>query len=119
MRFTSDPKGVAVKVNNSNRGVTPVDVDVDRDRQPSIVLQKEGYGDGHVSLRKQLDTGWAVWDFGTCIIPITLCIPLLVDGLSGAWYSYDERYEVKLEDPPRVQHAAPPAAIKPSNEPGY
>jgi hypothetical protein len=115
MRFTSEPNGVGVKVNNQNVGVTPIDVEVDRDRQPSIVLSKEGYSDGYVSLRKQLDTGWAVWDIGTCVIPITLCIPLLIDAFSGAWYSYDERYEVKLADPPR---GARPS-VQPSIEPGY
>jgi hypothetical protein len=119
MRFTSEPNGVGVKVNNRNVGVTPIDVEVDRDRQPSIVLSKEGYGDGHVSLRKQLDTGWAVWDIGTCVIPITLCIPLLIDGFSGAWYSYDERYEVKLADPARGVAPNVYPSIKPGHEPGY
>ena len=123
MRFTSDPAGVDVKVNGHHVGQTPIDIEGDRDRQPGINLTKDGY-DGSVSLKKEIDTGWAVWDIGTCVIPITLCIPLIVDGFSGAWYSYDERYEVKLATPATGVSYTPPRAgiaptIKPSNEPGY
>jgi hypothetical protein len=48
----------------------------------------------------------------TCVIPVLLCIPVLVDALSGAWMTLDDEYRVKLD---RLPAAAPAPA--PGNAP--
>jgi hypothetical protein len=58
-------------------------------------------------MRRRPDTGWFVADILTCAIPVLLCIPLLVDSLSGSLLDVDETYRVKLEPLSAPGEAAP------------
>ena len=90
------PKDAEIRNNGTYLGSGSVTSAIDRDVSQNITVSREGYDDAHVYLRKRMSAGWAVWDFGTCVIPVTLCIPVLVDAISGAWNTYDDLYSVKL-----------------------
>jgi hypothetical protein len=105
--FHGAPAGADVKVDGAYVGSLPeATAKVDRDRPPNIVITAQGFKEQYVHLQKKPDTPWWFWDIATCVVPVTLCIPALVDAISGAWYSYEDRYAVKLEPLPV---AAPPA----------
>lgn len=103
--FEAVPVGADVRADGRFLGETPTHGEIDRSRPPNLVVSKPGYEPQHVSLTKKADTPWFFWDIATCAVPVMLCIPLLVDAISGAWYSYEDVYRVKL-DP--VQTPAPP-----------
>jgi hypothetical protein len=120
----SVPNTAEVRINESYVGVTPHAAQVSRSSAPNIRVSKEGYADQTFQLHRQPDTPWFIWDIATCVIPIMLCVPLIADGLSGSWYTYeDQSYRVKLEPagagalpgtqpveaPPTVPPGAPPA----------
>lgn len=124
--FEGIPQGSDVKIDGAFAGATPTTAEIDRDRPPNIVVSKPGYKEQYVRLVKKADTPWFFWDIATCVIPITLCIPVLVDGISGAWYSYEDVYRVKL-DPlagapvvltPSQPSAPPPPPSPPKDEYG-
>jgi hypothetical protein len=112
--FHGAPDGADVKVDGAYAGSLPeATAKVDRDRPPNIVITASGFKEQYVHLQKKPDTPWWFWDIATCVVPVTLCIPALVDAISGAWYSYEDRYAVKLEPlpvsaPPRAAPPAPP-----------
>jgi hypothetical protein len=128
--FHGAPAGADVKVDGAYAGSLPeATAKVDRDRPPNIVISAQGYKEQYVHLQKKPDTPWWFWDIATCVVPVTLCIPALVDAISGAWYSYEDRYAVKLEPLPMAPRPAatqrpepwtPPAPIPtapPSTQP--
>lgn len=122
--FHGAPQGADVKVDGAYAGSLPEAVaKVDRDRPPNIVITAEGFKEQYVHLQKKPDTPWWFWDIATCVVPVTLCIPALVDAISGAWYSYEDRYAVKLEPlpvsapPPRATPPAPPPKAAPEAAP--
>jgi hypothetical protein len=99
--FHGAPAGADVKVDGAYAGSLPeAAAKVDRDRPPNIVITAQGFKEQYVHLQKKPDTPWWFWDIATCVVPVTLCIPALVDAISGAWYSYEDRYAVKLEPLP-------------------
>lgn len=108
VRFSADPQGSDVRADGRYLGPTPTVARIDRDRPQNVSVSKQGYKPQQVQLRKQADTPWFFWDIATCVVPVTLCIPVLVDAISGAWYSFDDEYAVKL-DPELVPVAGPPA----------
>jgi hypothetical protein len=109
--FHGAPAGADVKVDGAYAGSLPEAVaKVDRDRPPNIVITAEGFKEQYVHLQKKPDTPWWFWDIATCVVPVTLCIPALVDAISGAWYSYEDRYAVKLEPLPVTRQPVVPAA---------
>lgn len=111
--FHGAPEGADVKVDGAYAGSLPeATAKVDRDRPPNIVVTAQGFKEQYIHLQKKPDTPWWFWDIATCVVPVTLCIPALVDAISGAWYSYEDRYAVKLE--PLPAQARPPA---PKQEP--
>jgi hypothetical protein len=101
------PQAVDVSVQGNYLGQTPADIELDRDHTQTLKFAKDGYESRDVIITRKNDTPWFFWDIATCVVPITLCIPLLVDAISGSWYSFDDRFAAKLE--PRVQPALAPA----------
>src|SRR5262245_27898569 len=91
------PNGAEVTQGGRLIGTTPVPGELDRDRDATLILSKPGYTPGRVDLRRRPSPGWIIWDIATCVIPVTLCIPVLADGISGAWYGFDDAIVVKLE----------------------
>jgi hypothetical protein len=123
IQVNSEPTEAEVSVGGRTVGVTPGEAEVPR-QGPSIVhVRKDGYAQGEFVLDRNVNAGWVVWDVATCVIPVLLCIPLLVDGISGAWIDVDEHYRVRLtperpapavrEPRPRVA-PRPPSAVMPA-----
>jgi hypothetical protein len=85
VRFESAPPGATISVENAVHGETPTTLEVERGYQLRTTIEAPGYDPYYTKLEKGLNAGWVTWDVLTCVIPITLCIPLIVDGVSGAW----------------------------------
>lgn len=115
VRIDAVPEGSDVRADGRYLGAAPVDAEIDRDRSQNVRVTKDGFVEQHVQLRKKADTPWFFWDIATCVVPITLCIPVLVDAISGAWYSYDDVYRVKLDPAlvPPVGKAEPRVVLPP------
>lgn len=91
------PDGSDVRLNGQFMGETPTKAKVDRNNAGNLVVSKDGYKEQYVTLQRHADTPWWIWDIATCVVPVMLCIPLGVDALSGAWFSYEEELRVKLD----------------------
>lgn len=111
VHFESDPQGADTRIGDMQQQPTPVDVEIERSGSTSVVMRKAGYQDHRATVKKKLNPGWLVVDLLDCVIPVALCIPLLVDAISGAWYDVPKRYMAKLEPgagTPPVNPVAPP-----------
>lgn len=93
----STPPGADAAIGPRKLGATPTRVSVQRNATTQVTLTKSGHEDHHGVIKKQMNVGWITFDTLTCIIPITLCIPVLVDAISGAWYDIDEHYVAELK----------------------
>ncbi|HEY8075479.1 MAG TPA: PEGA domain-containing protein [Labilithrix sp.] len=105
----SEPGGADVQSEESptNGARTPTEVELDRGGSTELTVSKPGYTTSHAAVPKKLNAGWAVADVATCVIPVALCIPLLVDALTGAWQDVDARYRVRLQP----EGSAPPGGL--------
>lgn len=121
VKLAAAPEKVDVRADGKWLGAAPVTIELPRDRDQYLRFTKEGYEEQQIVLRRRGDAGWFVWDIATCVLPVTLCIPLFVDALTGAWYSFDDDFRVKLEPatarPAPAAPAAPPAATPPAPPP--
>jgi hypothetical protein len=97
VHFESDPQGADTRINDMQQQPTPVDVEIERSGSTSVVMRKAGYQDHRATVKKKLNPGWLTVDILDCVIPVALCIPLLVDAISGAWYDVPKSYMAKLE----------------------
>ena len=111
VQIESTPSGATVSDRSRTYGVTPTAIEVDRGGTSNVRLSKPGYADHHGAVAKKLNVGWVVADVVTCVIPVALCIPLLVDAISGAWNDVPDRYHGVLR--PEDASAPPPAAPPP------
>lgn len=93
----SDPQGGQAKVGKGTLVTTPGEAAVDRNGTTPVTVTKAGYQDGHASVPKHMNGGWLAVDIATCIFPVALCIPVVVDAITGAWFDVDERVTVKLQ----------------------
>ena len=92
----SDPQGAKIKVDSIPIGKTPMQARVERDGSSIVTVSKKGFKDRHIVTESSLSTGWLIWDAVSCIW--ALCIPLVVDAVSGAWYDVDpDRSFAELE----------------------
>jgi hypothetical protein len=110
VQFDAIPGGADVRVDGQYLGATPTQGELSRNQSQTVVVSKEGYVDQYVQVKRHPDTPWWFWDIGTCVIPVTLCIPLLVDAISGGWMSLDDNIRVKLDPKPGTPPAPGPSA---------
>ena len=92
----SDPAGAEAKKGQRKLGATPTKFEAERAGVTQITLTKNGYEDHHGIVKKRMNAGWLTVDIITCVFPVALCIPILVDALTGAWYDVDEQYRVTM-----------------------
>ncbi len=122
VEFISVPGEADVRLDARYLGATPTKAEIDRNASQNILVTKEGYADQHARVQRHPDTAWWFWDIGTCVVPVTLCIPLLVDAISGAWFSLDDDVRVKLDALPQsklpVQVGTRPAPAPSYASPG-
>jgi hypothetical protein len=122
VRFESVPREADVRVDNQYMGATPTTVPVNRNQAANVLVSKDGFKEQYVQIHKHPDAPWWFWDIATCVVPVTLCIPVLFDAISGAWMSVDDDVRVKLEPlpiltrPTQSPASAPPIASPPAND---
>lgn len=117
VHIDSDPTGAEARVRDIDPKPTPVDVEVERSGTTDVVITKQGYEVHRGIIKKKMNGGWLTLDIVTCVIPVALCIPLLIDAITGAWNDVQKTYVVKLEPaaagvptvvgPPPVNTATP------------
>lgn len=137
MRVESMPQGGTAQVGENATTTTPGSVVVPRHGTTPVTITKEGYATHRGNVKKPINGGWLTVDIITCAIPVALCIPLLVDAISGAWLNVPDVYTAKLDPavpggasgaptvapPGGAAQPAPPAAtarigaIPPTNPP--
>lgn len=113
--FDVNPSDADIRNNGKFVGTGTATTSIDRNTPQNMTVSAPGYDDTHVYLPKKMNAAWMFWDIGTCVFPITLCIPVLVDAVSGAWNGYEDHYAVKL-----IKSSDRPAPIQtsPASPPG-
>lgn len=91
----SDPTGAQARVSQTEPKATPADIDVERSSTSAVVINKPGYAEHRGLVKKKMNGGWLAADIVSCVW--ALCIPLLVDAISGAWLDVAPSYSAKLE----------------------
>ncbi len=105
--FASAPPGANVTVKGRNVGPTPASTEVPRTGTTDVAISAPGYETHRGSVRKTMNGAWVTVDVLTCVFPVALCIPLLVDAITGAWVDVDPSYDATLK--PSTESPAPPA----------
>lgn len=91
VKIESFPPGASVFVNGENVGKTPLEVEMNRDSHPLVVLKKDGYADTRVQIKQE-------WN-GTTMLNLLLFpgfpvgFPItgwIIDARSGATSEYTE-----------------------------
>ncbi len=88
----SDPAGAAVMVDGLQRGETPCELQLERDKAYELTLEKKGYKPASAYVRRE-PSGWVCGNllFGGII-------GILVDGVSGGmWKLEPEHVSVSME----------------------
>jgi hypothetical protein len=107
VKFTGIPEAADVRIDGQYAGQLPTHAELSRSNAQNIQVSKEGFKEQYVQVKRSPDTAWWFWDIATCVIPVTLCIPVLVDAISGSWMSLEDEVRVKLDPLPRPP-ASPP-----------
>jgi hypothetical protein len=108
----SDPPGAHASVKDVPRiaSTTPIEVRVPRTGISELRLRLSGFEEHHGSVRKHMNGWWLTADLATCIVPVLLCVPLLVDAISGAWTDVEGTYTAHMVPLARPLAAAAYAA---------
>jgi hypothetical protein len=112
----STPAGADAKNADRAIGHTPTEVQVERKRSTEITLTKPGYEVTTIVPKRHINVAWISLDVLTCVFPVALCIPLLVDALTGAWYDVDN-YHATMK-PGGAPGSAPSGTAVASTTPG-
>jgi len=118
VRIESDPPGARAEVAKTDVE-TPSAVRVPRSGFTEVKVSAPGFAEHRGSVRKHLNGWWVFLDVSTCIVPVLLCVPLIADGIRGAWTDIDTTYRAHLQPDgslaraaavPTVQAPPPPAS---------
>ncbi|MBX3208975.1 MAG: PEGA domain-containing protein [Labilithrix sp.] len=93
----STPPGAEATRAGRTLGVTPMQIEVERSGLTQVTLTKSGFEDHNGVVKKQMNPAWLTLDILTCVFPVALCIPIIVDALTGAWYDVDHRYVATMK----------------------
>lgn len=96
VHVVSDPPGGEVAVKDKAFS-TPAEVNVPRSGMTELRVTMPGFEEHRGTVRKRMNGLWLTADLATCILPVLLCIPLLVDAISGAWYDVEPVYRAHLQ----------------------
>lgn len=95
VRVESDPPGATVTTKEGT-AKAPLDLPVSRSGITELHVTMPGFDEHHALVRKHVNGWWLTADLATCIVPVLLCVPLLVDAISGAWNDVEPRYRAHL-----------------------
>lgn len=83
--FNSEPQEADVYVNGNLIGKTPVKLKLESKQTYIIEFKKEGYKTKTYNINNHVGVGWIILDV------ITGLIPVIIDGVTGAWYELDQK----------------------------
>ncbi len=86
VRIKSEPDGAMVFVNGEYHGRTPVKLELRPSRPYTIEFRKEGYETEVRRIKNEIGVGWVILDVVLGVVPV------LVDGLTGSWYDFDQKH---------------------------
>lgn len=95
VRVESDPPGAGVTAKEGT-GTAPLVLPIPRSGITEMHVTMAGYDEHHALVRKHVNGWWLTADLATCIVPVLLCVPLIVDAISGAWNDVDPKYRARL-----------------------
>ena len=95
VRIESDPPGASAQVKDKSSS-TPADLEVPRSGLTEIRIRTPGFEEHYGIVRKRMNGLWLTADLATCIVPVLVCIPLIVDAITGAWFDVDPIYRARL-----------------------
>ncbi len=96
VEFQSEPAGAEARISTGGTTQTPGVVEVPRNGTAQVTVRKPNHEDHFGIVKKRLNPGWVTVDIITCVFPVALCIPLLVDAVTGAWNDVPDTYNAKL-----------------------
>ncbi len=73
-------------------GHTPTRLEVERKRATEITLEHPGYETYQGTTKRRINGAWLALDIVTCVFPVALCIPLIVDAATGAWFDVNDHH---------------------------
>ena len=84
--MSSQPTGAEVWINGTRLGVTPVSLDLDNQKNHTVIFRREGFQEVTCQLTTSVGSTWVILDV---VLAITL-VPLIVDAATGKWKSLDQ-----------------------------
>ncbi|MFC1611043.1 PEGA domain-containing protein [Myxococcota bacterium] len=112
--FYTEPAGAKVFANGRLVGTTPLETELESKQTYSIEFKKEGYQTKTLMVSNGVSAGWVILDFVLGVWPI------LVDGITGAWYGFDEsEVHAVLEPGSGAVAEAPPPRATGGGGPGF
>lgn len=84
IKITSNPEGAYVKIDEVDKGNTPLEIDLKKGKEYTIKIGKEGYKEKIYKLSYSVQVGWVVLDaiLGTKYV--------IIDAATGSWNKFDE-----------------------------
>jgi hypothetical protein len=86
LSIQSEPGGAEVHINGTYFGRTPLKLELRANQSYMIEFRKDGYDPEVRLIKNEIGAGWLVLDV------ICGVVPVLVDGLTGSWYNFDQKY---------------------------
>ncbi len=84
--FSSSPTEAKVYINGQFMGTTPLRLKLESKNIYNIEFRKEGFETKFYTITHHIGTTWVILDV------IVGLVPVVVDAVTGAWYSLDDDY---------------------------
>jgi uncharacterized protein YceK len=92
VKTSSNPSGAEVYLNGVKIGTTPVNIDLKKKGEYTILIKKEGYKDQIFKVTNKVGVGWIVLDV------LMGFVPVIVDAVTGSWYVLNKKnFNAQLE----------------------
>lgn len=85
VKIGSEPDGAMVFINGEFTGRSPVKLELRPNTSYTVEFRKEGYQTEVRRIKNEIGVGWIIMDVFLGVVPV------LVDGLTGAWYDFDQK----------------------------
>jgi hypothetical protein len=85
--LNSRPPGAIVKINGTQRGTTPLTLELESNKPHNVLFIKDGFEEEYASITHSVAAGYVILD----IIFILGFVPLIVDAATGNWNTLDQR----------------------------
>lgn len=86
LSIQSKPRGADVYINGTYFGHTPLKLELRANQSYLIEFRKDGYDPETRLIKNKIGAGWLILDV------ICGVVPVLVDGLTGSWYHFDQKH---------------------------